>query len=768
MKTIIEHIGDVVSKAFEECGYDASYAKITISNRPDLCEYQCNGAMAAAKAYKKAPFMIADEVVEKLSGSSMFEKVESVKPGFININISAGYIADFVNGMSEKEKFGYEPQVTNKTVIVDYGGANAAKPLHVGHLRSAVIGESVKRIQKYAGNNVIGDVHLGDWGLQMGLIIEELRDRKPELPYFDENYTGEYPAEPPFTISELEEIYPTASAKSKDDEAFLARAHEATLKLQSGDKACTAIWHHIMNVSKADLKKNYDNLNVHFDLWKGESDAQPYIPDMIQSMIDSGLAYESQGATVVDIQEDTDTKELPPCIIRKSDGAALYATSDLATLVEREKLYHPDSYIYLADKRQELHFTQVFRVAKKAGIVKSDADMTFLGFGTMNGNDGKPFKTRSGGVMRLENLIADIQDAVYGKITENRTMDQAEARDTARIVGLAALKYGDLSNQASKDYVFDVERFTSFEGNTGPYILYTIVRIKSILAKYAAEGGKTDNLKLLPPVSASEKNLELALVKYLDVMEAAYMDKAPHKICQYIYEISNVFNGFYHDTKILAEQDKERKERKKIGEICIRYGVIVVSDEIHSDFTWGENKHLMFASLSDDFANISITCTAPSKTFNLAGLQVSNIFIPNETLRFKFKKAVDAAGYSQVNVMGLEACQAAYEYGEEWLTQLKEYLKGNIAFVREFIQTRLPKLTMIEPEGTYLLWIDFRALGLTEVQRQDLIENKANLWLDSGAMFGPDGEGFERFNVACPRSVLKQAFEQLEKAVNSL
>lgn len=577
MKTIIEHIGDVVSKAFEECGYDASYAKITISNRPDLCEYQCNGAMAAAKAYKKAPFMIADEVVEKLSGSSMFEKVESVKPGFININISAGYIADFVNSMSEKEKFGYEPQVTNKTVIVDYGGANAAKPLHVGHLRSAVIGESVKRIQKYAGNNVIGDVHLGDWGLQMGLIIEELRDRKPELPYFDENYTGEYPAEPPFTISELEEIYPTASAKSKDDEAFLARAHEATLKLQSGDKACTAIWHHIMNVSKADLKKNYDNLNVHFDLWKGESDAQPYIPDMIQSMIDSGLAYESQGATVVDIQEDTDTKELPPCIIRKSDGAALYATSDLATLVEREKLYHPDSYIYLADKRQELHFTQVFRVAKKAGIVKSDADMTFLGFGTMNGNDGKPFKTRSGGVMRLENLIADIQDAVYGKITENRTMDQAEARDTARIVGLAALKYGDLSNQASKDYVFDVERFTSFEGNTGPYILYTIVRIKSILAKYKENGGSAEKLSIRPSGNVYEKALMLQVLKFNDVFEAVCEETAPHKLCAYIYEIANEFNKFYHETKILSEEDEEKRSgyiallglTKRVLETCI-------------------------------------------------------------------------------------------------------------------------------------------------------------------------------------------------------
>ncbi len=560
MKTIIEHIADSVSRAFEECGYDTKYAKITLSNRPDLCEYQCSGAMAAAKAYGKAPFVIADEIVGKLKGDEIFEKLESVKPGFININVSSQFLAQYLEEMSVSEKFGYVPKVSGKTVIVDYGGANAAKPLHVGHLRSAVIGESVKRIQKYAGNNAIGDVHLGDWGLQMGLIIEELRDREPELVYFDENYTGEYPQEPPFTISELEEIYPAASAKSKEDEHFLARAHESTLKLQRGDRACRAIWEHIMNLSKADLKKNYDNLNVNFEIWKGESDAEPYISDMVQSMLDSGLAYESQGAVVVDIQEDTDTKELPPCIIRKSDGAALYATSDLATLVEREKLYHPDAYIYLADKRQELHFTQVFRVAKKAGIVKPETDMTFVGFGTMNGKDGKPFKTRSGGVMRLENLISDIQDAVYAKITENRTMDEAEARDTARIVGLAALKYGDLSNQASKDYVFDVERFASFEGNTGPYILYTIVRIKSILAKYIQEGGSVSGLKLIPAAGVSEKNLSLSLVRFFDVMEAAYMEKAPHKICQYIYDVSNAFNGFYHDTKILSEQNREQKE----------------------------------------------------------------------------------------------------------------------------------------------------------------------------------------------------------------
>lgn len=566
MKTVIEEIEQIVKAAFEESGYDGSYARISVSNRPDLCEYQCNGAMAAAKKYGKAPFMIADDVVGRLAGNSVFKSIESVKPGFINIILSEDFMSDYLNKMAGEDKFGYVPSVTDKTVIVDYGGANAAKPLHVGHLRSAVIGESVKRIQRFAGNKVIGDVHLGDWGLQMGLIIEELRDRKPELPYFDENFTGEYPAEAPFTISELEEIYPAASAKSKENAEFLERAHNATLKLQSGDRACTAVWNHIMAVSKADLKKNYDNLNVSFDLWKGESDAQPYIPDMIQDMIDKGLAYESQGATVVDIQEETDTKELPPCIIRKSDGAALYATSDLATLVEREKDFHPDRYIYLADKRQELHFTQVFRVAKKAGIVKPDADLTFLGFGTMNGKDGKPFKTRSGGVMRLENLISDIQDAVLAKMNENSEkkgqtdIDKDEAEATAKIVGLAALKYGDLSNQASKDYVFDIDRFSSFEGNTGPYILYTIVRIKSILAKYKASSGDMNGLTIKLSPSDSEKNLALALVKFQEVVNSAYIENAPHKICQYIYDVSNAFNGFYHDTKILSETDEDKKK----------------------------------------------------------------------------------------------------------------------------------------------------------------------------------------------------------------
>ena len=578
MKRILDLIADEMKSAFTACGYDASYAKVVLSNRPDLCEYQCNGAMAAAKAYKKKPIDIANEVVEKLNGDGMFSEINAVMPGFINIRLNAAYLADFMNGMAKEEKLGVEEEGHGETIIVDYGGANVAKPLHVGHLRSAVIGESVKRMGRYLGYNMIGDVHLGDWGLQMGLIIEELRDRKPDLVYFDENYTGEYPSEPPFTISELEDIYPTASGKSKADEAFKERAQTATFKLQKGYPPYTAIWKHIMSVSLADLKRNYDNLDVHFELWKGESDAEEYIPWLIQDLQDKGLAYESQGALVVDVTEPTDSKELPPCIVRKSDGAALYATSDLGTIIQREKDFQPVKYVYITDKRQELHFKQVFRVAKKAGYVKPETPMIHIGFGTMNGKDGKPFKTREGGVMRLEHLIADIDEAVYSRIMENRNMDEAEAKETAKIVGLAALKYGDLSNQAAKDYVFDIDRFISFEGNTGPYILYTIVRIKSILAKYEAQNPGAKAAIILPAASDAEKTLMLELSKYNDVMENAFAETAPHKICQYIFDLSNAFNSFYHDTRILAEEDKERQASwialitlvKRVLEACIQ------------------------------------------------------------------------------------------------------------------------------------------------------------------------------------------------------
>ena len=559
MKKLLELITEEFEKAFEKNEYDKKLGKVVVSNRPDLCQYQCNGAMAGAKLYHKAPIMIANQVVESLQDNEMFESVEAVMPGFINIKLNSEFVAKYLNDMKEADKYGCENKAP-ETIVIDYGGANVAKPLHVGHLRSAVIGESVKRIERFMGNKVISDVHLGDWGLQMGLIITELECRKPDLVYFDESYTGEYPEEAPFTISELEEIYPCASAKSKVDEEFKEKAHQATLKLQSGYAPYTAIWKHNMKVSVEDLKKNYGNLNVDFDLWKGESDAQPYIPGLIQDLIDKKLAYESQGALVVDIANEDDTKELPPCIVRKSDGAALYATSDLATIIQREQDYKPNHYIYVADKRQELHFTQVFRVSKKANIVDENTKMEFLGFGTMNGKDGKPFKTRDGGVMRLENLIAQINKAVYDKIMENRTVSEEEANNTAKIVGLAALKYGDLSNQASKDYIFDIDRFASFEGNTGPYILYTIVRIKSILEKYKAESGNADvNLPVINTDNGSQMQLMLEVAKFNEIIENAAEELAPHKICSYVYDLSNAFNRFYHETKILAEEDQTKK-----------------------------------------------------------------------------------------------------------------------------------------------------------------------------------------------------------------
>ena len=577
MKKIADIISGELEKAFEESGYEAKYGKVTLSNRPDLCEYQCNGAMAAAKAYKKAPIMIAGDVVEKLQNSEAISKVEAVNPGFINIKLSEEFVADYLNKMSEDDHLGLEQNEEPKTIVIDYGGANVAKPLHVGHLRTAIIGESVKRIARFMGDEVIGDVHLGDWGYQMGLIITELKKRKPELPYFDENFAGEYPEEAPFTIDELEEIYPTASAYAKEHDDYKEEALHATYLLQNGHKGYTAIWKHIMRVSVADLKKNYANLNVDFDLWKGESDAQPYIPDMVEYLKKEGYARYDDGALVIDVKEETDTKEIPPCMILKSDGASLYGTTDLATLIAREKLYNPDEVIYVVDKRQELHFVQVFRSARKAHIVKDDTKLTFIGFGTMNGKDGKPFKTREGGVMRLENLIGDIEERMYGKIMENRAIEEEEARKTAKIVGLSAIKYGDLSNQASKDYVFDVDRCTSFEGNTGPYILYTIVRIKSILAKYTEMKTTPARASVKKAVSDSEKALMLEITKFNSVIENAYEENAPHKICAYVYELANAFNRFYHETKILAEENEERQKSfismllltKEVFEACV-------------------------------------------------------------------------------------------------------------------------------------------------------------------------------------------------------
>ena len=556
----MDQIADLISRqlagAFERAGYGDADARATLSNRPDLCEYQCNGALPAAKLYHKAPIQIAQAVAAELSGCELFESVEAVNPGFLNMKLSGAFLAQYLTEMAQSDRLGVPQEETPRTIVLDYGGPNVAKPLHIGHLRSAIIGESVKRIDRWFGNHVIGDIHLGDWGLQMGLIIAQLQDDQPELPYFDDSFTGGYPETAPFTISELEKIYPAASARSKEDEAFAARAHDATYQLQSGKRGYRALWRHILNVSVADMKRNYEKLDVHFDVWLGESDAQPYIPKMLKLVEEKHLAVRSEGALVVPVQEDTDTKDIPPCILVKSDGATLYATTDLATILQREEDFRPDRIFYLTDKRQNLHFEQVFRVARKAKLVPDTTELQHVGFGTMNGKDGKPIKTRAGGVMRLETLIAEITDFIREKITENQTVSDDELEKTAGMIALAALKYGDLSNLATKDYVFDLDRFASFEGNTGPYILYTIVRIKSILAKY---DGDVAAAKLLAPTSQEQKDLMLVLSRLQDSLLAAYRDSLPNVICAYIYELAGAANKFYHDVRIISEPDPAQK-----------------------------------------------------------------------------------------------------------------------------------------------------------------------------------------------------------------
>ena len=571
MEKILNIITSKMQQAFQDAGYDASFGRVTVSNRPDLCEYQCNGALAAAKQYKCAPIMIAKAVAEKLDAAD-YSMVDAVMPGFINLKLSDAFLKNYLEEMRTAPDFGVAKPGEGKTIVVDYGGANVAKPLHIGHLRPAIIGEALKRLHKFLGYNTIGDIHLGDWGLQMGLIIAELHERQPDLPYFDPDFTGEYPAESPFTLSELEEIYPTASSK-KSDPVFAEKAHTATFELQQGRRGYRAIWDHIMGVSLPDLHRLYDLLDVHYEKWLGESDADPYIPAMVEDLKNRGIAVQSEGAWVVPVAEETDKKEVPPMILVKSDGSAIYATTDLATMVQRMEDWKPEKMLYVTDKRQNLHFEQVFRAAKKSGIVSAETELAHVGHGTMNGKDGKPFKTRDGGTLRLEQLINDMTDFVRAKVVENRIVGEDEVEATTAKIALAALKYGDLSNQPTKDYNFDLERFAAFEGNTGPYILYTIVRIKSILSRY----GAWENLPIQAPANGEAKDLMLTITKFGPTMEAALTAAAPNMICAYIYELAGCVNKFYHETPILKEENEELKAghialiglAKNILETCI-------------------------------------------------------------------------------------------------------------------------------------------------------------------------------------------------------
>lgn len=568
MKKCINLLQEKIEKAFEECGYNSKYGRVINSNRPDLCEFQCDGALMTAKEYKKAPIIIAEEIVQKCKECEEFENIEAVKPGFINFNISKEYLTKYCNDIINDEKFGCTME-NDKTVVIDYGGPNIAKPLHVGHLRPAIIGESVKRIHKFFENKVIGDVHLGDWGLQMGLVIEELKVRHPEWDYFNENFEGEYPKEALFTVTDLEEIYPCASAKTKVSEnatqkeiekanEYKENARKNTAYLQEHKKGYYDLWKKIVEISVADLKENYKKLDVHFDLWLGESDSQKYVKPMVNKMQDLGIIYESDGAMVVDVQEPEDTTTINPCMVLKSGGVSCYQTTDLATIMQRQIDFSPNEIIYVVDKRQELHFVQVFRCARKAKLVDDNTNLVFLGFGTMNGKDGKPFKTRNGGVMRLESLIEEINNQVYLKMDNTKEMKDDDKKEISKIVGLAALKYADLSNQISKDYIFDVDKFTSFEGKTGPYILYTLVRIKSILNKYF-ENNELKEKRILTPKEDIEKEILLTISKYSQILEESYKGDAPSKICTYLYELANNFNSYYQKIKIL-QGDSQRLE----------------------------------------------------------------------------------------------------------------------------------------------------------------------------------------------------------------
>ncbi len=563
MKNLKDQLTQIVSAAFEASGYDPDYGQVTVSQRRELADYQCNGALPAARPYQTNPRQIAQEVADRLTGHAAFAEVSIAGPGFINLRLADDFIADQIAGMKADPggRCGLEPVAQPQTIIVDYGGPNVAKSLHVGHIRAAIIGESIKRIARFLGHDTVGDIHLGDWGLQMGQVIVELRERQPDLVYFNPAYQGEYPAESPVSIDQLEEIYPAASAKSKADPEWLELAKEATGDLQAGRRGYLALWRHFVNVSVADLKKNYERLNVDFDLWLGESDVQPLIPGMVESLIRDGHAVESEGAIVIPIEEEGDKKEFPPLMLVKSNESVGYATTDLATILMRVRDYDPDAILYVVDARQQFHFTQVFRAAYKSGIARREkVSLEHNYFGTINGPDGKPFRTREGGVMKLADLIDMVVAKAFERMAEiDAAADypEKERLEIARMVGIAALKYADLMNHRTGDYTFDLDRFSSFEGRTGPYLLYAAVRTRSILRK-AAEQGLTSGA-ILPAAGETERELHLKLLELPDSILHAFETRAPNHLCDYVYGLATIYNRFYREHHILTETDPSRQ-----------------------------------------------------------------------------------------------------------------------------------------------------------------------------------------------------------------
>lgn len=554
MQSITKILTGIVSDAFDKCGYDSKLGTVTASDRLDLCQFQCNGAFAGAKLYKKAPFMIADDVAKVLQSEGIFSKVDVVKPGFLNLTLSDDYMLKLTKEI-EVDKFCGVPQAEKpQTIIIDYGGPNVAKPLHIGHLRSAIIGESLKRLARACGNTVYGDVHLGDWGLQIGLVIAELNERYPDRKCFSEDFNADTDTVEPLSAELLCEVYPFASKKSKENEDFKAKAHTATFELQNGRAGYIALWKEILRVSIADLKDNYSKLDVDFDYWYGESDADKYIPELMKILEDKKLSYESNGALVVDVELESDKAPMPPVIVRKSDNSSIYATTDLATIIQREKDFHPNKIWYVVDKRQELHFTQVFRCARRAELVPAETELEFLGFGTMNGSDGKPYKTRDGGVMRLSDLIETVTNASLQRLENSSFVSEDDRESYARKLGMAAVKFGDLINHRSKDYIFDLDKFLSSEGKTGIYLLYTVSRINSIMKK--AGDAKAEFTGIY---TDEERELMLKLIMTGDVFNYAMDEKAPNYICENAYQLAVSFSRFYHENHIMDEKDEAKK-----------------------------------------------------------------------------------------------------------------------------------------------------------------------------------------------------------------
>lgn len=569
--SLLTQLSDLAGKAFTALGLDPAFGKVVVSQRRELGQFQCNGALGAAKQAKRNPREIADQIVSQLEQTGLFSELSLAGPGFINMRLNDDYLTGHLSELADDPSFGCRQNQESHKVIIDFGGPNVAKAMHVGHLRATIIGESLRRLHEFLGNDIVSDVHFGDWGLPMGLLIKEIEQSEPGLIYFDVAFSGPYPEESPVSVEALQVLYPAASARSKTDPAFLESAREATFELQKGRAGYRALWQHMRDISIAETKQDFDLLGAHFTEWKGEADTNDHIPVMLQRLKTEGYSELSDGAIVVSVKEDTDKKEMPPLILQKSDGAVMYGTTDLATIEQRVLERDPDSILYVVDARQSLHFEQVFRAAIKCKSVRSSCHLEHIGFGTVNGKDGKPLKTRDGGVVRLRSLIEDAIGEARKVVLEagmSERFDEAELDDISKKVGLAAIKYADLSNQRMSNYVFDLERFTKFEGRTGPYQMYAAVRIKSMLRR-AAEQGYSDG-RLMATADA-ERNLMLALAGLQETIAAATEKNAPNILCDHVYNLTQEFNAFYHDCHVLGEQDKDiRASRLRLCAIALR------------------------------------------------------------------------------------------------------------------------------------------------------------------------------------------------------